>query len=49
MKYDTYISNFSLMHFRKKDCEFFSQNFKKLQNSTNFFTALLKEIFKNSE
>ena len=33
---DTYTSNFSLMHFRKKDCEFFSRIFKKLQIFANF-------------
>ena len=37
------------MHFRKKDCEFFSQIFKKLQNVENFFTTLLKVIFRNCE
>ena len=46
---DTYISNFSLIHFRKKDCEFFSQIFKKLQILANFFTTLLKVIFRNCE
>ena len=35
------------MHFRKKDGEFFSQIFKKLQKLANFFTALLKVIFKH--
>ena len=37
------------MHFRKKDCEFFSQIFKKLQNFANFFTTLLNVIFRNNE
>ena len=37
----TYIINFSLMHFRKKNCEFFSQIFKKLRNFANFFIAVL--------
>ena len=37
------------MHFRKKDCEFFSQTFKKLKNFANFFTTLFKVIFKNCE
>ena len=37
------------MHFRKKDCEFFLQDFKKLRNLANFFTALLKVIFENCE
>ena len=46
---DTYISNFSLMHFRKKDCEFFSQIFKKLKNFAKLFTTLLKVIFRNCE
>ena len=43
---DTFLSNFSLMHFRKKDCEFFSQIFKKLQIFANLFTAL---FFRNCE
>ena len=37
------------MHFRKKDGEFFSQLFKKLQNLEKFFTTLLKVIFRNCE
>ena len=37
------------MYFRKKDCEFFSQIFKKLKIFANFFTTLLKVIFRNCE
>ena len=32
------------MHFRKKDCEFFF-----LQILANFFTTLLKVVFRNCE
>ena len=37
------------MHFRKKDCEFFSEIFKKLQMFANLFTALLKVVDRNCE
>ena len=37
------------MHFRKKNCDFFSQIFQKLQILANFFTTLLKVVFRNGE